>query len=104
MVGAYSYLILTPPFRGWQLPDPDEVEFHVIEHKDRFADAEWSLGHPAILRVSRRLVRGTPELICSLAHELCHLKLLPEDGTHGPDFLRLAAQVCRIHNFDPKQF
>jgi hypothetical protein len=104
MICAYEYFRSTPPFRGWSLPESDEVEFHVIEHTDRYADAEWRVGHLPILRISRRMVRGTPELMGAMAHELIHLRLLPEDGSHGDEFLRLARQVCRIHGFNPEGF
>src|SRR5690349_18038866 len=31
--GAYEFLRMTPPFRGWRLPPADEVEFVVSRHK-----------------------------------------------------------------------
>jgi hypothetical protein len=108
---AYRYLMATPPFRRWKLPDADEVEFHVIRVDDRRGD--WNCyqkksGGGHIIRISAKLIGRTQSLIEAVAHEMVHARCeMLGDKTaspHGGSFKRLAGQVCRHHGFDPKLF
>ncbi len=74
IAGAYEFLRLTPPFRGWRLPHADDVEFVVSRHRT----------HVAYHRGLRRKVRSheigisevcvghTDTLLRAMAHEMIH--------------------------------
>jgi len=109
--GAYRYLAITPPYRRWKMPHPDDVEFHVIRLTDRRGD--WNCyqktkGGGHIIRISEKLIGRTHSLIEAVAHEMVHMRCeMLGDKTsapHGGNWKRLAAQVCRHHGFDPKLF
>lgn len=108
LAGAYEYLRTTPPFKGWRLPDADEVGFEVVVSKPyqgAFTFLE-NAGTP-IIQISAAHVGHTIRLMTVLAHEMCHMRLWQRKKLHthhGKDFQRLAGQVCRFHGFDPKEF
>ncbi|WP_448043805.1 hypothetical protein [Bradyrhizobium liaoningense] len=110
LAAAYDYLKTTPPFRGWNMPESDEVKFIVAKFRDDFAQYRWD-GKQHTVSVSVNAVGQTSTLIEKMAHEMIHLHL--EDSkmetrgtknTHSIWFRKFAAQVCRIHGFDGKAF
>lgn len=98
---TYELLRTTPPFRGWKLPAPDEIEFRIARfiHQGEFIS-------PNILCVSARRVSTLYRLAVVTAHEMCHLRQhhMGTAVNHGAGFERLRDQVCRHHLFDPKEF
>src|ERR1700748_764976 len=99
---AYEYLRASPPFRGWHLPEPDQVIFRVMGTRDRFGHfrgrhrkARGENGYSE-LAISAKLVKSSDVLIATMAHEMIHL-YQDENGTargnHNPEFLRLARRV-----------
>jgi len=110
---AYEYLRLTPPFRGWDLPESDAISFRVLGARDRFGHfrgrhrrAEGADGFSEIA-ISAGLVRSTALLMATMAHEMIHL-YQDETGTarghHNPQFHKLARRVCAAHGFDYETF
>jgi hypothetical protein len=107
---AYEFLNSCEPFKFWNLPDGEDIEFHVSD--DRVNHAWVNTGRrrkqPRIV-VSRALVGHTLSLLQAIAHEMVHLievraGLTPHNVQHGAAFKKLAARVCKIHGFDPKTF
>lgn len=108
---TYERLRLTPPFKRWKLPDADDLEFCVTMHTDRFGhfrDKDPSEGKKwPDISVSAKHVNSLDLLDRTLAHEMCHIRLLQlghSRDNHGPRFKKLAATVCRIHGYDLETF
>jgi hypothetical protein len=110
LAAAYEYLRSSPPFRGWHLPDADEVGFTVTRHQDRFSHLKrFVRSKEAEVGVSEQLVGRSHTLIEAMAHEMVHLfqhlRGTETPGTHhNAQWQRLAKNVCRHHGFDPKTF
>jgi hypothetical protein len=102
---GYDFLRATEPFRGWKLPDSDELGFHVVRRANLSADFGVEEGIPFI-RISEASNGHAVTLLASLAHEMIHLRqhLTGDRELHGPRFKRMAARVCATHGFDPKIF
>lgn len=105
--GAYDFMRITPPFRGWKLPDGDDVEFYVGRKSTHLA--EYEPGETAEHRIALHEtgVGYTQTMIELLAHEMVHLSLADTKHAkveHGAEFKRRARLVCRSHGFDPKRF
>ena len=111
IAAAYDYLKATPPFVKWSLPESDEVKFSVAKFKRDYASYQWD-GKRHHIRMSANAIGHSLTLFRYLAHEMIHLHL-EETGmesrtggqdTHNAAFKVLAAQVCKVHGFDPKAF
>lgn len=105
--GAYEYLRTTPPFRGWKLPEADEIEFRVITSRDQGWYDRKDGQH--IIAISARRVGHSIRLLTVKAHEMIHLYQRiggteTANTEHNAEFRRLANQACRYHGFDPKEF
>lgn len=109
---SYELLRATPPFRRWKLPHADDLEFRVTNHAGVFASFHFDderAGRERI-HVSARHVKNLPLLLQTLAHEMCHLREAAISrrkagrANHGVAFKRLAAQVCKSHDFNPETF
>lgn len=102
---TYDLLKTMPPFRAWRLPPSDSIVFCVSATSHQ-ADFNHS---PLCIGISSRRVGSIYRLVVCMAHELCHLRLhlTKRDrgcGVHGARFQHLAAQVCKIHGFDVREF
>jgi hypothetical protein len=95
---AYELLRTTPPFKGWRLPESDDVEFILTPLKDALADHCYD-GITHTIRIC--LIRHThlSTLLISLAHEMVHI-VDRGKAAHGASFKRRAAAVCRQHGWD----
>mgnify|MGYP007100096351 CR=1 FL=1 len=105
LAAAYEFVRVTPPFKGWKLPHPDDVGFHVIRDKGAYGDFRVIDGLPTI-RISENCVGHTQTLIAKMAHECIHLRqhLTGDKEVHGARFKAAAKRVCKYHGFDPKTF
>jgi hypothetical protein len=109
---AYEYLRASPPFRGWNLPDSDQVTFRVMGARDRFGHfrgrhIKASADSFSEIAISAGVVRTTELLMATMAHEMIHLYQDENGwarGHHNPQFRKLAARVCAIHGFDAEDF
>lgn len=109
---TYERLRLTQPFKKWKLPHADELEFRVTRHKSVYGSFHFDdkgKGWPKIL-VSTVVTRTLSKLDEVMAHEMCHLREIQLSlsrasvANHGKQFLRLARDICRYHEFDLKTF
>lgn len=103
---AYDYLIVTLPFRRWQLPKVTEVEFQVVGNK---AYMGACFQDKPIIRISQPRITTTQCLIETMAHEMCHMRQhligqKTDSLNHGKKWKKLAEQVCRYHGFNKDYF
>lgn len=109
LAAAYTYLRECAPFKGWRLPESDDLAFSVTRHKDRFSHMQGECRSTnAEIAVSEIKVGCTRVLMEAMAHEMIHLqqhlRKMDRGGDHNADFKRRAGRVCIIHGFDPKTF
>lgn len=109
LAGAYDFLRTTEPFKGWKLPESDDVGFHVISTPNYHADSicDDTSGELKItIRVSAAKNGHTATLLANIAHEMVHVRqfLTGDSGNHNALFKRCAARICRAHGFDPLTF
>jgi len=105
---TYALLNETPPFSKWNLPDADDVAFHVAKGKAAYG-RHWHDGVQHHLEISSGLNGSLRTLIETMAHEMIHVHER-QAGTavsgvaHSRAFQKWASQVCKAHGFDPKPF
>jgi hypothetical protein len=104
---AYNYLNETPPFNKWNLPDGDDVEFQVVCDPTLFGWHKFN-GKRHSIGISTSCVCHTGTLIQKMAHEMVHAHERRSISCgaigHSKAFKRWAAQVCKLHGFDPGAF
>ena len=111
LAAAYDFLKATPPFNKWGLPESDEVKFKVGRRPSEHARYQWD-GERHNITVSEKGVGHTVTLFRVMAHEMTHMHLeelgmesrAHSEEVHNGAFRVLAAQVCKVHGFDPKAF
>lgn len=107
MAAAYDYLVTTPPFCDWNLPESEDVTF--IVYRSMVNRGDWfRIKERHRIRISSRYARSTTSLMETMAHEMIHLH---EDhnncsgkGQHSAAFNVWANEVCEIHGWDPALF
>ena len=108
LAAAYDYLLTTDPFKGWKLPEADDVGFAVVSDPTIYADFCVTARRVPIIRVSTVKNGHTSTVISTVAHEAIHLQqwLTKKDkgGDHNADFWRKAKRVCAVHGWDLKTF
>ena len=111
MALAYDLLNETEPFKGYNLPDSDEVKFIVARFSSDFARYQWDGSHHTIF-MSKNAIGHLSTLLEKTAHEMIHMHL-EETGaesrsvgkdTHNGAFRICAMQVCKAHGWDYKAF
>lgn len=103
---AYDFLSESPPFNRWNLPDSDDVTFRVVRSKTNYGWHQFD-GRRHTIAISSVTVRNTPVLVTTMAHEMIHVHecaTCRPRGEHSKAFRKWAAQVCRAHGFEPKEF
>lgn len=108
---AYELLRATPPFRGWRLPEADEVAFHAVHIKGPHKGCQgehWFDGERHHIRINPKRHHTLASLLMTLAHEMVHLRenmlSVRADVMHGREFQKMAKIVCCAHGFDRGQF
>lgn len=105
---AYELIRACPPFKGWNLPPADDVEFHIINANVPLADYVQKPDGVHCIRVNEQWIGSLNVLLRILMHEICHLHhgvCCPGDEAHhGEEFQKRARSVCRIHCLDVKEF
>ena len=108
LAAAYDYLVQTPPFNRWNMPDSEDVTFRVI--RDPHVRGWYLLGHDGkhTIAISSKCIGRTESLMETLAHEMIHLHqgdVRMETGAeHNRAFWKLAECVCKVHGFDERLF
>lgn len=104
---AYDYLNECSPFQKWNLPPGEDVIFRVARSPNMLGWYHLEDGKHAIT-ISTACIGATDSLMRVMGHEMIHLHEQNAKacgrGQHSAAFNRWAAQVCRIHGFDPKLF
>lgn len=102
---AYCYLLTTPPCNRWKLPPADDVEFCITNSPTRSGTYRPD-GERDIISISAKIVGRSYILMMVMAHEINHLRCyrLGLGLTHGREFKRRAALICREHGFDERLF
>lgn len=101
---TYELLRETAPFKRWRLPPADDISFSIT--RDRGSRGEFYLvdGKTPTIGVNDMSHHTLDELLRTVAHEMCHLRLhllgARKDVHHGRAFKRLAHLVCHHHQFD----
>lgn len=107
LAAAYDYLVTTPPFSRWNMPESEEIRFVVDRHPGRCGGYRRENGRHVIL-ISSRCVGFSDTLIRCMAHEMVHLHqgdVKMETGAeHNRAFWKLAERVCKVHGFDERLF
>lgn len=103
---CYDFLNETLPFKRWNLPDGEDVEFRVVRDPGLFG---WYLleNGKHIIGISRTTVKHTDTLVRTMAHEIVHVHEHcsgPCKRGHSRAFRAYAKQVCAAHGFDPGAF
>ena len=110
LAGAYDYLRITPPFREWNLPDSEDVEFRVTLSHDQGEHEMAGRGRRRhhIIRVSSRCIGHTDSLMMVMAHEMQHMHQDRTDQStqaeHNAAFVMDARVVCAWHGWDLKLY
>ena len=102
---VYAFLLETPPFKRWGLPQGEDVIFQVTRNRKTQGDHLFINGVHTI-RVSRVKIGYTAGLIALMAHEMVHAACDIERvrSEHGREFRKRAEEVCLYHGFDPAEF
>lgn len=105
----YDLLRETPPFCKWNLPEPEEITFVISKSRDYYGYYDYNHSTKAhTIGISANKNGYLQPLIETMAHELVHvherLTGMCKPSEHSAAFKRIAAQVCKIHGFDPKRF
>jgi hypothetical protein len=113
LAAAYEYLLLTPPFSKWNLPDSEDVVFGIsraLREAGRYVWDPNDKTHHIIASIHG--IAHTQSMMRFMAHEMIHLYLrkmgweskAASEEIHNAAFRKFAAQVCKVHGFDPKAF
>lgn len=105
---AYEYLASTPPFDRWNLPASEDVRFKATR-SNTDSGGYQKIGGKHVIDVSGNIVGHTVTLMEVMAHEMVHLHQGHAGGfkcsaNHDAAFHKYAAQVSKVHGFDPKRF
>lgn len=88
------------------MPDSEEIVFQVSQDKATFAWLTTKRRKRPVLTISGAVIGHTDSLMAAMAHEMVHLHQHRSGMavSHGAAYKKLAAQVCRVHGFDPMAF
>lgn len=105
----YDLIRGTSPFKGWRLPEGDDVEFHFVKMRGQDqADCYENGKGRHVIRLAANKHHTLASSITTMAHEMVHLHLdksYPRDRAHhGHRFQKHADIVCKHHGFDRGQF
>ena len=111
LVASYECLRTMPPFRGWHLPESDDIEFRISRHRDREGHyTRYCRTDDHIISISSATIRTAPALLEVMAHEVIHLRqalIGAESKTkyqHNAHVWQTARRVCAIHGWDLAAF
>ena len=106
VAALYDALRCLQPFKAWNLPESEEVEFHVTRERKVYGTYHYGEAHA--ITVSESVVGHWSTLSETVAHEMIHLhqsiRGTQSKAEHNHEFRRLAVQVCEAFGFDPRCF
>lgn len=102
---AYELLDETEPFKSWNLPPAEDINFEIVRSKKRLGRCHCDLS-PLKIEISTLYHFYLPSVLLTMAHEMVHVHMHQQGMgyTHGRAFKALRDQVCAVHGFDPGQF
>ena len=106
---AYEFLIKTPPFNRWKLPQSSDVKF-LVAKSDKIYGCFNTYADSTKLEivVSDKTVGHTDLLLATVAHEIIHLYQHIHSkctkAEHNAHWKKLAGTVCKHHGWDVKAF
>jgi hypothetical protein len=107
---AYNLLKEAAPFKGWNLPDADDIEFVILRTRKHWADYSFE-GKPStgrhIIRLSHKKHSHLDTVLMSVAHEILHMMQQLQnvkESQHGDYWQQLADEVCELHGWDRMAF
>lgn len=107
---AYEFIISTPPFVRWNLPDAQDVIFRVTRDPGRRGHYRRDRYGRKEIAISSAAIGHTHSLMEVMAHEVLHLHedqlgiLYKTKAEHSGFFRKQAERICKYHGFDPKLF
>ena len=107
LAAAYEFVRATPPFNKWNLPEPEDITFKITKSAKNYGHYSDAKRRHTIA-ISEKLNGYASSIIEVMAHEMLHVHEKRAGmwgrSEHSEAFKKLAAQVCKIHGFDPKRF
>lgn len=107
LAAAYDYIVATPPFNRWNMPDSSDIKFIVSREPNVRGWYRRRHGRHEI-GVSSRCNGHTISVLETMAHEATHLHqaeaCMENKAQHNRAFTKLADRVCKYHGFDPRTF
>jgi hypothetical protein len=105
----YEALRITPPFDGWNLPHDEEVTFLVFKKPEWYGYyTRWQRHRSGFTIGIGPKVGLVTTLIGTLGHEMIHMHMdlarMDTSVEHNRAFRTLAAEVARLHGFDPMSY
>lgn len=105
---TYELLRMTRPFKGWRLPHSDSIVFSITRDRGTRGDFLVNEKGEFVIRINDKYHHTLPELIKTVAHEMCHLHEqmygIRKDVHHGAWYNSCADKVCKAHGFDRGAF
>lgn len=105
LAAAYDYLLTTPPFNEWHLPDSGDIDWHISRSHSHCGTANYQPATGRVrIEISSYRTRRTQSLMELMAHEMLHIlewkNGIHTKAEHSKGFHKLADKVCLIHGFD----
>lgn len=105
----YELVRATPPFNRWNLPESEDIRFVVVKTQNLYGYYDYNRKTKEhTIGISANKNGYLHSLIETMSHELIHVHErqtgMCKPSQHSAAFRRIAAQVCKIHGFDPKRF
>lgn len=101
----YNCFITLPPFNEYKMPQGHKVTFEVINDNEVFG---WFINDPPRIIIDSIMNKTSQQLIETLLHEMIHLHLWytkhNDFDQHDKKFKEIAKKVCKIYNYNLKEF
>lgn len=102
----YDLVRSIPPFSKWNLPDSEDIEFHVSGFRNKNGDYS---ADPHIIRISCHSTDHIGKALEIMAHEVLHLaqhlrKLDTPNTQHNSDFRETWAKIAKVYGWDAKAY
>lgn len=105
---CYEFLRTTQPYKGWNLPHSDDIEFHVTRDPamaGHYARTPRLSDHE--IGISEKCVGHNTTLVQMMGHEMVHLhqnikKTCTSGVEHNSEFNKLLKRASEHHGWDWK--
>lgn len=107
MEASYELLRTTLPFRRWNLPHPDKLDFRVLVTRERYGHFRAYTNSDLVGEIAVSTKVKTLHMLNEvMGHEMVHIRqeALVYRDFHGKHFQRLAKLVCQRHGWNLASF